>query len=449
MFAVDGAALIQFDDGAAFFSRDGRNLRGGGTTVASYDGDLSLAQAYGIAGGVLVRFNDGRAFFSPDAASLAGGGSTVAAHAATSAIEELRAVDGGVVTWFADGSAWFSPDGRHLDGGGASVPAAAGRWETVAQSSAFGPRDSSAATVFRGDWWMAGGFFRSAPDTSYFDVWRSSDRGASWSLTFGTLEPQAIARRDDHFDPYSPLVVFDDQLFALGSSVWSTVDGVNWARRSANGPASAREDAHAMVVGGRIVYVDPQYGGVYYSDDGVNWSAGVNIAGFARRCGALISNLPSGRIVIAGGAACDYSEFFHDIWISDDAVHWQQVTDGSGQPRVPPWSRRMWPCSVVDPEGVLWMMGGFRREAGGVQRNFTDVWYSRDGIEWRALATRDTALAPRHAPACYFEQRGAERSLYVVGGKGGEIEFSEYTRVLNDVARLSVPPTTELFAPSP
>lgn len=448
--AVHGGVLVQFVDRKAFWSPDGLNLRGGGQTVLAYEGSATIAQAIGFDPGILARFDDGRAFFSPDGRSLGGGGATVLAHGATAVIDELRRVDGGVMTWFQDGRVWFSFEGRELDGGRA-IPALPGTWEKVADSSPFGPRDSGAGAVFSAQWWLAGGFFRSGPDTSYFDIWRSGDLGRTWTLTFGNPTPQTGSRAD-HPDPYSPLVVFRDELFAVGSTVWSTRDGSTWTQRSTRGPIVAREDARAIVAGGRIVYIDPQYGGVYFSSDGVTWSAGIDITGFRRRCGALIAALPSGRIVITGGAACDYSSMIHDTWISDDAgLTWRQVLDeATGEPRLPPFSRRMWPCRVVDERGVLWLMGGFRVE-GSVKRNFTDVWYSRDGIDWHPIATRDSALTPRHASTCYLTDEAGftGRSMYVVAGKGGDIDLSEYTRVLNDVHVLRLPAESQLSGVRP
>ncbi len=442
IFPINGGVLTQFDDGQAYYSPDGLALAGGGSTTLAYGGAASLVKAVGIAGGVLSQFDDGQAYYSQDAQNIGGGGATVLAHPSGLTVEEVRVVEGGVMTWLSDGSATFSPDGQNLGGGGRSIPAVSGTWSKVNAAAPFGPRDSGLGAVFMAEWWFGGGFYRSGPDTSYFDLWRSADQGLTWTLAFGTPTPQT-GTRSDHYDPYSPLVNFRGELWAIGSTVWASSDGVNWAQRSAQGPARAREDVRVLVVNDRLVYVDPQNGAVYTSSNGLDWSAGVDITGFGRRCGAVIAALPSGRIVITGGGACDYSGYFHDTWVSDDAVTWRQVTDSAtGLPVAPPWSERMWSCGALSASGVLWMAGGFRIN-DDVQRNFADVWYSLDGIDWRPVATRDTLIEPRHAPTCIFSNE--EQALYVMAGKGGDLELNQYSSVRNDVNKLSLPSDAQIF----
>lgn len=433
---VAGGVVTRFNNGHVYRSRDGLNLGGGGNTQLVYDGAQSIRAWVAVDGGVVTQFSDGRATFSPDGLALGGGGATVAAYAGRESIAALRGVEGGVQTLFGNGQVYFSADGRNLGGGGNTVLLPA--WSKVATSAAFGPRDNAADAVFQDEWWISGGFFRSAPDTSYFDLWRSSDAGLNWSLAFGSATPET-GPRTDFYDPYSPLVAFRGELLAIGATVWASPDGQTWSQRSPSGPRRAREDAEALVFRDQLVFVDPQSATVYISADGADWSEQVEIVGFDRRCGAVIAVLPSGRLMIAGGGDCAYGGFYTDVWVSDDARTWRQLTDpATGQARTVPWVGRMWPCGVTTSPGGLWMVGGFRIDAG-VGRNLSDVWTTADGETWREIVAAGPGLEPRHAPTCYWREQAS--ALYVVAGKGGANGLNDNAAVLNDVnvLRLSLP----------
>jgi len=430
---VGGGVVTRFDNGEVYRSPDGLHLGGGGNTRLAYDGSQSIAAWVAVRGGVVTQFSDGFAYFSPDGLDLGGGGATLVAYGGRQAIAALRGVEGGVQTRFSDGTVHFSPDGLNLGGGGNTLLLPA--WSKVAASALFGPRDSAAGAVFEDQWWISGGFFRSAPDTSYFDLWRSRDGGQNWTLAFGNATPEP-GPRADFYDPYSALVAFRGELLAIGATVWASPDGNVWSLHSPAGPRRAREDARAVVLGDRLVYVDPQSATVYISADGLDWSEQVEIVGFDRRCGAVIAALPSGRLMIAGGGDCAYGGFYTDVWVSDDARTWRQVTDpGTGQALAVPWPGRMWPCSAT-ASGRLWMVGGFRIDAG-IGRNLADVWYTSDGQTWRQMVAAGPGLEPRHASTCYGRERAS--AIYVVAGKGGASGLNDNAALFNDVNVLRVP----------
>src|SRR6267142_2994744 len=81
----------------------------------------------GGTGAVVALFPDGRAFYSPDGFNLGGGGSTVSANGSNNLkVVDIRAVGTGVDALFSGGTAYFSPDGMNLGGGGSTVRAYAG-----------------------------------------------------------------------------------------------------------------------------------------------------------------------------------------------------------------------------------------------------------------------------------------------------------------------------------
>src|SRR5262249_14269863 len=71
---------------------------------------------------VVSLFPDGKAFYSPDGFNLGGGGSTVLVSGGQQ-VADIVAVGTGVDALLADGSVFYSPDGHNLAGGGATVSA--------------------------------------------------------------------------------------------------------------------------------------------------------------------------------------------------------------------------------------------------------------------------------------------------------------------------------------
>ena len=138
-----GAVIALFPDGVAFYSPDGFNVGGGGSTVvANGSGNLKVVDIVPVGAGVDTLFSDGSVYFSPDGMNLGGGGSTVAAYSGNAKIASLTAVADGVDALFAGGrSVYFSPDGRNLGGGGASVNIYSGN-TTILQIVPVGRRAS-------------------------------------------------------------------------------------------------------------------------------------------------------------------------------------------------------------------------------------------------------------------------------------------------------------------
>jgi len=102
------------------------------------------------------------------------------------------------------------------------------------------------------------------------------------------------------------------------------------------------------------------------------------------------------------------SEFFKDVWRSADGVNWEMMT-GEAEwatlpqkcPVGPGASQGRAGLSAVSFKGKLWVMGGSQGDdnsiGGGAdcRELFNDVWYSKDGSEWRLA----TANAPWEARA--------------------------------------------------
>jgi hypothetical protein len=425
---VQDGVVAAFSGGGVYRSPDGRNLDGAGNTLRSYSGAQQIVSMSAVNGGIVTLFSGGAAYFSPDGLNLGGGGQTVRAYSGPQSIQKIVEVPQGVQTRFSGGATYLSRTGRDLGGAADAVrlPAATKR----SLSTGFGPRDSGSITHFDGRLWMSSGFFKS--NLSYFDLWSTDDASAGWSMTFGVAEPQ-VGPVPGFYEPYSPLLSFEGALWAIGSTVWRSVDGMHWDQ-VAVGPRRAVEDADAFVFRGKMVYVDPQAGQVFVSADGLDWSQRVDIPGFAPRCGAAITAGSRG-IFIAGGGGCNYQGYHSDTWFSEDAITWTRLTDAQGAPRSVEWPGRLWPCSVTTPSGIMWVFGGFRIE-NGVGVNLNDLWFSRNGNSWQRMPVSGT-IEPRHAPSCYFD--ASTNALVVIAGKGGSNPLNDRSAVMNDVTTLELP----------
>jgi hypothetical protein len=483
-------AIFAGAGGGVYYSPDGRNLGGGGATVNIYGGKSGVLQIVpvGASGGVVSLFEDGSVYFSPNNRDIGGGGTTMtAAPAGHSPIKQLVKVGGGVLTEFTGGQVYLSPDGLNLAGGGATIDVA--NWNTSPANGPYGERDSAHGTEFAGHLWISGGYNDPTNTAScfstcsYFDLWASTDlTGTSWNSkpSFATATSpnprdaspvvndgvQDVAVPTDFYDSYSPIVVWNSRLFAIGNTVWSSADGVSWARQNlADGvtaapgplPTRASENSRAVVLGTTLFFLQPDSGEVYSTTDpnAAVWSDLGAIPGFAPRCGGAVFVL-LGKLWIEGGGACDYSQVYNDIWSSADGINWTQSGTAAA------WPARMWPCIAPADNGIIWLVAGYAPTDwsdvdGSVtvrySENHSDVWYSKDGATWRQFKADygsglpdGNTFEPRHAATCYVTQGGSAntRSLVVTAGSAGANPNAGADHVSNTVRTLSLPAATAL-----
>jgi hypothetical protein len=485
-----GVDVVFADGSGAYYSPDGLNLGGGGASVHIYAGTDEILQIVPVGAGdaVVTLFHGGTAFYSPNNRNIGGGGTTVAAAPSThTSITALVQVGGGVLAQFANGDVYLSPDGQNLGGGGATVRVP--DWDPSVVNGPFGPRDSSPGTEFAGHLWLSGGYNNPTNSDScfstcsYFDLWSSADlTGASWNSTpsFATATVpnprdasavvnngvQDVAVPTDFYDAYSPIVVWNGRLRAIGSSVWSSADGVTWARQNladgvtpAPGPLLTRagENSRALALGAAVFFLEPDTGEVYSTTDpnAVSWTDLGAIPGFSPRCGAA-AFVMLGKMWIEGGGACNYSATYNDIWSSADGVNWTRSAAVAG------WSARMWPCVAPGSDGIIWLASGYAptdwNDSSGTVTvrygaNHSDVWYSKDGADWKQFKADygsglpdGTTLEPRHAPTCYVAagSSAATKSLVVIAGTGGSVPDDDSARVINSIRTLPLPATSAL-----
>lgn len=323
--------------------------------------------------------------------------------------------------------------------------------------------------------------------TLWGDVWRSDDRGESWTQVLETDDSSHWPARAYHevvtrgrtmfllggqnisvvnnpdcgwFEPCGPPFFQASTFF---NDVWSSRNGVDWELLTDHAPWAGRAGLSAAVFNGEIFvmggsYVDdPAIGGsgervvlndVWKSRNGVDWVELTDAAPWAPRAGAAVV-VKNGYLYLLGGEFGFVGfppPYFNDVWRTRDGVNWELVTESAG------WSPRPGhTCDVL--RDTIVCFGGFGQSQDAsdpfAPSNPMDVWVSRDGAEWSMLSgppwhaidpgavkyDYDTVVAPAGPGA-----RG--RAIYTFGGDRETFDFFDPTQWLhvdNDVWRFSLP----------
>jgi hypothetical protein len=165
---------------------------------------------------------------------------------------------------------------------------------------------------------------------------------------------------------------------------------------------------------------------VWRSEDGQSWQLMTEAAGWEPRAG-LTSVIFEGEIYVFGGSQNDDSAiiggppvriYFNDVWKSSDGMSWEQVTANA------PWEPRAGAAAVVK-DGYIYLLGG---EEGFLCQPvpscqppyFNDVWRTQDGANWE-LVTQSATWSPRpgHQALVLYDH------IYLFGGFGQSSDPSD------------------------
>jgi PKD repeat protein len=239
---------------------------------------------------------------------------------------------------------------------------------------------------------LTGGMDQSTnPPTSYADVWRSTDKGVTWSIQ--SSSPGWLARSG-----HSCNILPDGSIILTGGAnevtipltlsfndTWRSADkGATWSLQSP-APAWPARESHTSVAlpdGSIVLMGGVDNKSVYYNDTwrsadkGATWSLVSAQAPWIARWGHTSVVLPDGSIILMGGRDAAVTNY-NDIWRSpDNGTTWSLVSATA------PWIARTGHTSVVMPDGSIILMGGY--SASG---DLNDVWRSTDqGASWTELA---------------------------------------------------------------
>jgi len=272
-----GTVVALFPDGNAFYSPDGFNLGGGGSTVL-VSGGQQVADVVAVGSGVDALLANGAVFYSPDGKNLAGGGATVNAYEGMLQVSSLTPVGNGVDAIFTNGNAYYSADGLNLGGGRNSVRIYAGG-DQVQQIVAVGPGDA-VVTLF-------------ASGTAFYSPNNRDIGGGSSTVSAAAGAHAAVTRLvkvgGGVLATFANGEVFlspDGENLAGGGA---TISVAAWDTSPGNGPFPARDSAHGATFLGRLWFsggfADPTYSNSCYwscsffdlwsstDSQGISWNA--------------------------------------------------------------------------------------------------------------------------------------------------------------------------------
>ncbi|MEN6342988.1 MAG: kelch repeat-containing protein [Methanospirillum sp.] len=254
------------------------------------------------------------------------------------------------------------------------------------------------------------------------DVWRSTDKGATWTKQTDAAAWPARSRHAAVCLPDGSIVVMGgrDSTNAGLNDVWRSTDkGATWTQQADHAQWPGR-DSHAAVAlpDGSIVLMGGNTGSdrndVWRSTDrGATWTQQTAGAAWGPRYGLSAVVLADGRIAMTGGFHYDPTlpRTYGDLWISaDQGVTWteQDLGNYSGL-----FYGRRYHGSAALPDGSILIMGG-----SGPGRIMTWGWWNdvirlvEHNASWSVQQTY--TLHQRRAHSCVALRDG---SVAVFGGE--------------------------------
>lgn len=282
---------------------------------------------------------------------------------------------------------------------------ALGQWHLKSAANGWSGRDGAGLLSLGSDLYMLGGWNPAWSAPTRNEVWKSSDRGQTWTqLPNAPWERRHTAGWLKH----------DGKIWVIGGDmntghyqrdVWS-FDGTTWTQATANAaPLSMGRVLHQVfshlgkmwIVGGQTLDEitpgdistkpgSPYYDEVWSSEDGADWTLVSTGHAWAPRSQIIGSAVKDGFMWLVAGGAYDTEGlprvYRNDVWKSPDGITWGQVTVNGG------FAARQYNSLAVLGDDLV-LLAGY----DGANRN--DVWASKNGVNWREL--RGTPWPARHA----------------------------------------------------
>jgi len=319
----------------------------------------------------------------------------------------------------------------------------ASSWYVINASPPFGPRDHASLIRVGNRIHLSGGFYR-GPST-YQDYWISDDYGVNWILIHGSALPlrndliyPVLYSNSNIPDAYARPSYFDSRYWLIDESTWYSNDGIIWVKnKNMKGAINGSEDLFIIIHKGVRHSIVPAHNLIWDTQIGSAESDYRLINNnFKDGSGAAVYSLGN-YLYIAGGVR--NRKFNNIIWRSLDGSNWKRVVNKIGENVQLPWLNIQWPCTVSDSLGRVWLIGGYDINS---KKNVSDVWYTVDGLNWikyedRIDDSRFSALFPRHASACVFDNDN--NRIIVIAGKGGLNPDNDTSFVTKDIIAIPVP----------
>ena len=214
------------------------------------------------------------------------------------------------------------------------------------------------------------------PENIGFNVWRSSDDGASWEQLAQSAEMQNALVTD--------IISMDGELVAIGlldqprsalSAVWTSPDGIDW-RMSDTPRTTLPMSSNNLATNGNVLVAagneDPSPF-AYSEDGGRTWhEASVDIETATLHWSVAARD---GRFVAVGGVERPSDDYEMNVLTSEDGKTWTEASTlqlGSS----------LMNMLIALPGHFLGFGSEFAVETNGVSYTGARAWVSVDGIDW-------------------------------------------------------------------
>jgi hypothetical protein len=206
------------------------------------------------------------------------------------------------------------------------------------------------------------------------DVWQSRDQGETWTCVNASTGWKPRSMLGIAVIPDGSIIVSGGTLaggYSQFNDVWRSTDkGITWTEMTPHAQWAARyghrmvtiPDGSIIITGG-FTFGHASWNDVWQSTDkGATWKRVNASAGWQGRILHTSVVMPDGSIVLMGGQIA--GGYANDTWQSvDNGVTWTQITPDAG------WEARFAHTSVVLPDGSIVLIGGWDgREKGDVWR---------------------------------------------------------------------------------
>jgi PKD repeat protein len=270
-------------------------------------------------------------------------------------------------------------------------------WMQMTASAEWARIEHTSVVMPDGSIVLMGGLNSSSSGSDTNDVWRSTDKGVSWTQMTAHSE---WSRRFEH----TSVVVPDGSIVLMGGTdwnspypydkndVWRSMDkGATWTQMTAHAEWAARfghtsvalPDGSIVIMGGSA-YSDGKKNDVWRSaDNGVSWTQMTASAEWSPRLMHTSVVMPDGSIVLMGGSELGLK---NDVWRStDNGATWTQMAAHAE------WAARFGHTSVVMPDGSIMLMGGSAQD--GIKN---DMWRSTDNGDTWTQVIASAEWSPRY-----------------------------------------------------
>lgn len=158
----------------------------------------------------------------------------------------------------------------------------------------------------------------------------------------------------------------------------------------------------------------PHFSDVWVSEDGVNWNLVTDKAAWGQRRSIQVVVFQDKMWLIPGWGP--WTGLKSEVWYSEDGINWTKATSNAG------WPAREGHQLVVFQD-KLWLIGGVNYDK---RETKNDVWYSEDGLNW-IEATREAAWPSRwdHEVIVFKDKLWLIAGMDLKGNVYGDVWVSE------------------------